>query len=158
MEHSPTLEPRPSLTSSLGKHRKLIIAAVVFLAAFAYFGFNAFSNATAYYLTVDEVAALGADFVGEPLQVKGKLVPASFVREDGETLAHFALEENGVQMEAQYDGVLPDLFFSEHSEIVLSGQLGPSGVFQSDRILIKCPSKYQSYDEVPERYFQQPQT
>ena len=71
---------------------------------------------------------------------------------------YFALEENGVQMEAQYDGVLPDLFFSEHSEIVLSGQLGPSGVFQSDRILIKCPSKYQSYDEVPERYFQQPQT
>ena len=35
---------------------------------------------------------------------------------------------------------------------MLNGQFDPSGLFVADRILVKCPSKYQSFDEVPERY------
>ena len=48
-------------------------------------------------------------------------------------------------MEASYVGVLPDLFFNPHSEIILEGHYDPeSAVFQTDNILVKCPSKYQS--------------
>ena len=51
--------------------------------------------------------------------------------------------------------MLPDLFFNPHSEIVLGGTYGDDGVFIADRVLIKCPSKYESlevenpYDDVP---------
>ncbi len=151
---TPSVSPSGQPTSVLGAHRKLLIAAVVLLAAFGYFAFTAFSSATAYYMTVDEVVALGDDRPAGALQVKGSLAPKSFVREQGSLLARFDLEENGARVRAIYDGVLPDLFFNEHSEIVLGGQFGSSGTFEANRVLVKCPSKYQADDEVPERYIQ----
>jgi len=119
---------------------------VVLAAVFGYFAFTAFANATLYYLTVDEAVAQRSELVGETFQVKGRLMPDSFVRQEGSTLARFVLQENGAQLQASYDGVLPDLFFNEHSEVVLLGQLEPSGNFLTDQVLVKCPSKYQSYE------------
>ena len=40
---------------------------------------------------------------------------------------------------ATYDGVLPDLFFNPHSEIILEGSYNGEGVFQASEILVKCP-------------------
>ena len=139
-------QPQPSAqwSSVLGKHRKLLIAAVVLATVFTYFAFTAFSDATLYYLKVDEVVAQQSELAGERFQVKGRLVPSSFQREEGTTVAHFTLEENGAQIQASYDGVLPDLFFNEHSEIVLQGELNSSGLFTTERVLVKCPSKYQA--------------
>jgi cytochrome c-type biogenesis protein CcmE len=134
----------------------MLIAAIVVLAAFGYFAFTAFESATTYYLTVDEVVEQQTQLLGETFQMKGQLVPASFSRQKGTLLANFRIGENGAEVDAAYEGVLPDLFFSEHSEIVLHGQFEQSGVFTVDRILVKCPSKYQTYDEVPERYFTNP--
>ena len=158
MEYTPTgaapIGPSETLVSALGRHSKLLIAAVVLAAAFAYFGFAAFTDATGYYVTVDEAVAMGDQLFGETFQLKGRLTADSFVREEGSTTAHFTLEENGAQIPATYEGALPDLFFNEHSEIVLAGQFGPSGLFEADRVLIKCPSKYQSSEEAPARYTQ----
>ena len=130
----------------LTQRRKLVILGAVLLAAFAYFGFTAFQSATSFYLTVDELVA--ADVApGQSVQVKGTLVEGSFERSgDGSTLATFQLEENGAQMLASYDGVLPDLFFNPHSEIVLGGVYEPGGGFVADRVYVKCPSKYQSLE------------
>lgn len=157
MDNASTSAPHSSIDtletgSLLSRHRRLIIAAVVLLAGFGYFGFVAFQNATAYYLTVDELVARGPSSTPQAIQVKGKLVPDTFVREgNGSTVAHFTLAEGGEELAATYDGVLPDLFFNNHSEIVLLGQYGQSGLFTVDRVLVKCPSKYRSeeYDEPP---------
>ena len=54
--------------------------------------------------------------------------------------------------------MLPDLFFNPHSEIVLEGTYEPGGVFMTDRVFVKCASKYQSlegeapYDDYPDTY------
>jgi cytochrome c-type biogenesis protein CcmE len=156
MEYTPAQMPPPAASgefvSALGKHRKLLIAGVVLAVAFGYFGFTAFSSATAYYMPVDEAVALSNELTGQSFQVKGSLVPDSFQRQEGSITARFAVQENGIQLQATYDGVLPDLFFNEHSEIVLHGQFGPSGAFMVDRVLVKCPSKYESYDDLPDSY------
>ena len=154
MQYSPApVAPTELLPRSfLGRNRKLLIAATVLLIAFGYFSFNAFSSATAYYLTVDEVIAEGHQLADRPFRVKGRLVEGSFRREEASTLAHFRIHDNGVALNATYDGVLPDLFFNEHSEIVLHGQLEPEGLFIADRVLVKCPSKYEAHEEVPDRY------
>ena len=55
--------------------------------------------------------------------------------------------ETGSRLHASYEGVLPDLFFNPHSEIILQGSYGPDRIFQTDDILVKCPSKYQSLEE-----------
>ena len=41
-----------------------------------------------------------------------------------------------------HDGVVPDLFFNEHSELILEGTYTPDGVFESENIIVRCPSKY----------------
>jgi cytochrome c-type biogenesis protein CcmE len=42
---------------------------------------------------------------------------------------------------------MPDLFFNPHSEIILEGRYGPDDVFETESILVKCPSKYQALEE-----------
>ena len=51
------------------------------------------------------------------------------------------------RLAASYVGVMPDLFFNPHSEIILEGRYGPGNVFEAESILVKCPSKYQALEE-----------
>lgn len=163
MQYTPAEQPATPIgavgsPSFLTKQRKLIIVGIVLLAAFGYFGFTAFQAATSFYLTVDELVAKGPA-AGESLKVKGALVEDSFDRASTEnTIATFQLHENGAQIDATFDGVLPDLFFNPHSEIVLEGTYEPGGMFVTDRVFVKCASKYQSlegeapYDDYTDTY------
>jgi len=47
-------------------------------------------------------------------------------------------------MNASFDGVVPDLFFNDHSEIIAEGRYSTDGIFLADQIIVKCPSKYAS--------------
>ena len=124
---------------------KLIVAAIVLLGALIYLIFIAFQSATVYSYTVSELTALGPTPEGKLVRVNGSLVEDSFIRQDGSTIAHFTLtdKDGGTEMvSASYDGVLPDLFFNPHSEIILEGTYRSDGVFDSQNVLVKCPSKY----------------
>ena len=151
MQYTPAEQPPQPVaatggTSLFTKQRKLIIVGVVLLAAFSYFGFTAFQAATSFYLTVDELVAQGPA-AGESVKVKGALVEGSFNRASTEnTIATFRLHENGAEIAATHDGVMPDLFFNPYSEIVLEGTYEPGGMFMADRVFVKCASKYQSLE------------
>ena len=121
---------------------KLAVGAAVVVAALGYFAFMAFQSATVYYYTVGEIQDRGATAAGETVRVSGKLVDGSFSRDPSSTLARFALTDGGTALSATHDGVLPELFFNEHSEIILEGSYTPEGVFQSHNVIVKCPSKY----------------
>ena len=74
-----------------------------------------------------------------------------------ELLARFQLVgkegDGSSSLQASYVGVMPDLFFNPHSEIILEGSYGTDAVFETDSILVKCPSKYQSLEEeLPDDY------
>ena len=134
--------------------RLLILGGVIALAV-AYMVYAAFPGNTLYFVTVSEFVDDPKLHDGQTLRVAGALAPDTFRREDGSTLSRFSLGDKQVdvpgiapgspQMEASYVGVLPDLFFNPHSEIILEGHYdGQEGVFTTDNILVKCPSKYQS--------------
>ena len=140
--------PEPLSERSVLAHRgKLFIAAGVFLLALGYLGFTAFQSASAYYLTVGELKAKGAAAYEQNLRVNGKLVPPSFERESEGTLVHFSLTDGQETIDAVYNGVVPDLFFNEHSEILLEGTYSPEGLFDAQAIIVKCPTKYQPVSE-----------
>ena len=147
MQYTPAdLPQEPVAKSVLTRGRILAIVGAILLATFAYFAYTAFVSATAFYMTVDEYVAQGP-VVGQEVQVKGRLVDGSFRRENDTSLrATFLLEENGVQLLASHDGVLPDLFFNPYAEIVLGGTYTEEGVFVANRVYVKCPSKYQSLE------------
>ncbi len=140
--------PEPVGERSVRTHRVwLLMASVVFVMVLGYLGFTAFQSASAYYLTVSELTAKGTDAYDKNLRVNGTLVPTSFERDAGGTLMHFSLTDGQDTINAVHDGVVPDLFFNEHSEILLEGTYGPEGMFDAEAIIVKCPSKYQSLED-----------
>ena len=149
-EHQSYALPEPVEERSVLAHRgKLFIGVGVFVLALGYLGFTAFQSASAYYLTVGELTAKGASIYDSNVRVNGKLVPASFERESGGTLVHFSLTDTDGQetIRAVHNGLVPDLFFNEHSEILLEGTYGSDGLFDAQAIIVKCPSKYQSVED-----------
>ncbi len=130
--------------------RFLLLGAVVALAV-GYMVFAAFPGNTQYFLTVGEFLKGKEYHDGQVLRVSGKLVPDSFQRQDDSVLSYFHLADQSgpshQQLKASYVGVMPDLFFNPHSEIILEGRYGNDQVFQTDNILVKCPSKYRSLEE-----------
>ena len=88
---------------------------------------------------------------GRRIRVSGTLVDGSFQRIDNSTQSNFQLiDKSGSsvdRLEASYIGVMPDLFFNPHSEIILEGRYEESDIFHAEHILVKCPSKYQAMEE-----------
>ncbi len=121
---------------------KLILALIVIAAAAGYFGYLAFKSATVYYYTVGELNEAADSFGDSVVRVSGKLEPGSFVRLEDSTTAEFRLTDGEQTLMARHDGIVPDLFFNENSEIILEGTLTPGGVFESHNVIVKCPSKY----------------
>ena len=129
-------------------HRgKIVVGLAMIVAALAYLGFVAFKGATVYYYTVGEIKRVDQTEESTLVRVSGTLVPASFSRPEGSTIAHFTLTDGSDTLDAFHNGVLPDLFFNEHSEIVLEGYYTESDVFESHNVIVKCPSKYEAADE-----------
>ena len=141
-----TLE-RPPLSSRLPSRGRLLVGGTLLLGALFYLAYLAFQGSTVYYVTVDDLLAQGADATTErAVRVNGVLLEGSLVRETGSTEARFVLADpEGVgQVDAVYNGVVPDLFFNEHSQVVAEGRYGTDGVFHADLLIVKCPSKYAS--------------
>ena len=136
------------VTSSIFNNRtRLLLVGGVLALALGYLIFTAFPGNTVYYFTVDELLADEQNLDGRNVRVVGKLVPDSFQRTDGTTLAHFSIQDKGETVNATYNGVVPDLFFNPHSDVVLEGSYQGEGVFHTDSIVVKCPSKYQALRE-----------
>jgi cytochrome c-type biogenesis protein CcmE len=126
--------------------RFLVLSAVIIL-ALGYMIYAAFPGNALYFLTVSEFNELSEVQDGRVLRVSGKLVEGTFDRDGKSIDAKFLITDNdgdspGATLVASYTGVLPDLFFNPHSELILEGSYGGNEVFHANAILVKCPSKY----------------
>ena len=146
-------EAEGEVESENQSHRtRFLILAVVVSLALGYMIYAAFPGNALYFLTVGELINKTDVHDGRTLRVSGKLVADSFQREGRSTVSHLQLrdenaESSGKHLSATFVGVLPDLFFNPHSEVILEGSYGQDQIFQTDSILVKCPSKYQSLQE-----------
>ncbi|HIM61272.1 MAG TPA: cytochrome c maturation protein CcmE [Dehalococcoidia bacterium] len=128
------------------KTRFLVLSAVIIL-ALGYMIYAAFPGNALYFLTVSEFNEKSEVQDGRLLRVSGRLVEGTFGREGNSIDSLFQITDNdgdssSVTLMASYTGVLPDLFFNPHSELILEGSYGANDVFHADNILVKCPSKY----------------
>ncbi|MCH2308982.1 MAG: cytochrome c maturation protein CcmE [SAR202 cluster bacterium] len=121
---------------------KIIIISAVFALAFSYFAFMALTSATMYYYTVSELQTLDPSSNQDVIRVSGKLVPSSYNREVTSTISEFTITDGTNLLKTQHDGILPDLFFNKHSEIILQGTLTKEKTFITNNVTVKCPSKY----------------
>ncbi len=135
-----------------GHRTRFVVLGLVVALSVGYMVYAAFPGNALYFLTVSEFMARESVQDGRMVRVAGELVDGSFLRQENSTLASFRLIDKdggpaGEQLAASYVGVLPDLFFNPHSEVILEGSYGPGRVFQVNNVLVKCPSKYQSLEQ-----------
>ncbi|MDA1279146.1 MAG: cytochrome c maturation protein CcmE [Chloroflexi bacterium] len=131
-------------TTLMGPRAKLGFALVLVAAALAYFAFTAFQGATVSYLSVAQALSESPTADDRQVGVSGKLVRDSYVRDADGLTAHFALkDEDGTeQLAVVYRGEIGQVFFNDHSEIILQGQKLVDGSFNADNLTVRCPSKY----------------
>lgn len=137
----------PGPSGIFNNKTRLAVVGLTLVLAVGYLVYAAFPGSTMYYVTVSEFLSDGQNLDGRNVRVVGKLVPDSFERTPDTIQAHFMLSDQGAIMPATYNGVVPDLFFSPHSDIVLEGSYGGDGVFQVQDVVVKCPSKYEALKE-----------
>ena len=146
---------------------KFIIGGVVILAAVVFLIVSATQANAEYFMTIDQLKAQGQTEVGRNLRISGAVVgdtiqydpqsltltfqvanvPGDNAEIEAEgglaTVLHAAVvDPNRSRMDVVYSGPKPDLLKDE-AQAIMTGQLGPDGVFHADELLLKCPTKYQ---------------
>ena len=154
---------------------KFIIGGLVIAAGIIYLIVSSLNASVQYFLTVDEVVAQSqtGDLEGRNLRISGAVlgdtiqydidnleltftiahIPADnqiLADEGGLALALYNAvnDPSRARLEVVHNGPIPDLLQNE-SQAILTGRLLPSGVFEADEILLKCPTKYEA--AVPEQ-------
>jgi cytochrome c-type biogenesis protein CcmE len=113
----------------------------VLLVAFAGFSLASFRDTLTPYVGY-ELARSTAD---RTVQVAGGLVADSSSYDSDTGYLHFTLseEETGETMPVRYEGLKPANFEEAVSIVAIGRYDQASGEFTADKLLVKCPSKYQ---------------
>ncbi len=149
---APVVVPAARTSTLMGPRAKLAFAFILVSAALVYFAFTAFEGATVDYLSVAQVYDGAPTSDDRQVGVTGKLVQDSYVRDADGLTARFSIkDEDGVQhLDVVYTGEIGQVFFNDHSEIILQGQKMVDGSFNAANLTVRCPSKYLTESEQAE--------
>ena len=136
-------------TVLLSGKAKIAIVVVLFLIGIGYLAATAFKEATVEYMSIDEVVEYDAASDSQSIGVLGKLVPGSYIKSPDGVTANFRLrDENGsLELPVVYAGEVGQVFFNDHSEIILNGTMDSEGVLKAQMLTVRCPSKYLTEQE-----------
>ena len=116
-------------------------AVVVILGVIAYLAISGASATKSYYVTIQELNAMGNKAYTRNLRVAGNVLPGS-IRHSG-TNADFVLVENANHLRVSYQGEEPPPdTFKDDSQALAIGTYGRDGVFHATQLQAKCASKY----------------
>ena len=94
------------------------------------------------YVHAEKVVQSPDRYEGRTIKVFGNVVKGSIKKAKGSTGDYrFTIENEGERLDVHYTNIPPDTF-QEEGEVVLTGHL-QNGVFESDDMSAKCPSKYE---------------
>lgn len=115
----------------------IIIAGSVF-----FFIISSFSQSSVYYYTVDELSSMN-NHPSQRIRVSGKLVKDSISFDPSIPELKFVIQsgDGNFRLKVVYHDIMPDNFVMSE-EVVATGFLRGS-VFEAEKLLIKCPSKYE---------------
>lgn len=151
----------------------LIISGLLIVAAVAYLVVSSTADTAHYFLTVEELQAMGDEAIGQSVTVSGAILgdtivydplaprviftvvqvpgdPKEVERAGGlAAVLHAAVGDPNVpRLEVVYDDVKPDLLRHE-AQAIMRGQVGEDGRFYADEVLLKCPTRYE--EEIPDQ-------
>lgn len=150
---------------------KVVAVVLLIVAAVALLVVRNTGTTAHYFLTVEELQAMGKDAIGRNIIVSGAVLgntivydpsapqvvftivqvpgdPQKVERAGGlATVLHAAVSDpNAPRLEVVFNDVKPDLLQHE-AQAIVRGQLGEDGRFYADEVLLKCPTRYE--EEIP---------
>jgi len=114
-----------------------------------------------YFQTLDEFQSVSGELVGRQARVHGYVTQGSIERDVPARRVRFRIQNTPPHAGGSPEGALtvvyasletPDLF-QDGAEVVVEGVLkagGLAGEFHADRVMAKCPSKFEA-DPVPQQ-------
>lgn len=117
------------------------IAIAVVLAAVAYLAVSGVRSNKSYYVTIQELHAMGPKAYTRHLRVAGNVEPGSIHRSG--TKMNFVLVENSNKLHVSYLGEDPPPdTFKDDAQALAIGTYDHDGVFHATQLQAKCASKY----------------
>ena len=117
------------------------IAIVVVVAAIAWLAISGVNANKSYYVTIQELQAMGPKAYTRHLRVAGSVLPGS-IQHSG-TDVNFVLSENANKLRVSYLGEDPPPdTFKDNALALAIGTYGHDGVFHATQLQAKCASKY----------------
>lgn len=121
----------------------LIILSIALL-GFGTLLISAVQDSAAYYHTIEEIKLTPP--LERTLRVKGALISESISYNPQGPLLEFSITDGDYVLEVISHQAAPDNFL--HSdEVIVEGKLMDNGVFKVSKLMLQCPSKYESEDE-----------
>jgi cytochrome c-type biogenesis protein CcmE len=117
------------------------IIVVVLLVLSGALAFDAFNSYIDPYLTATQLIGDSSAYINRNVQVLGTIVNESTAWMGDGTLL-FNLTDGESTLRIRYNGSPPQNF-NEGLQVVVIGRLTSSGVMDSSKMLVKCPSKYE---------------
>lgn len=124
-------------------NRRLLwtVVGVAVIIGFIAFGAGAFKSNLTPYVSFQQARA-----TSDAVQVAGKLVQGSDVYDEASSSLLFTLkDDHGDLMKVAYKGIKPGNF-RDAKQVVAIGRFR-AGALQAEKLLVKCPSKYQGIEE-----------
>ncbi len=156
-----------SVNVGMGGRTKFIVGGILILAAVVYLIISSTKANAEYFVTVDELQASSAGFVGDNIRISGAVagdtiqydpdasslsfeianVPgdnASIAAQGGlaKVLHDAVVDPTRSRLTVVYYGPKPDLLRDE-AQAIITGHLGEDGSFYATDLLLKCPTKYE---------------
>lgn len=151
MAESTTILRGKVASNQASKQIKFIVGGAVVLGLILYLIVSAISSSGAYYREVGEVLKEQTALAGKNLRVSGNIVTES-IRYDATTLdLNFRIadpSDANKQIAVHFHGVKPDQMDREGSSAIIEGVMGSQGVVEANNLLLKCPSRYDEYEEI----------
>ena len=132
--------------TALRARSKFIFGGAIIVLAVGYLIVSSIGGSTAYYLTVQEVKAQGPS--ERTVRVAGTVVGDSIEWNAQELLLKFQIADGSGSLAVIYNGPRPDML-RDGADAVVEGRYTEGGSFESNNLLLKCPSKYESGNRKP---------
>lgn len=133
-------------THTAGRRKAaLMVAAVVVLGAFGYLLFGGLGSNVVYFLTPGELLARGDKAYDVPVRLGGQVAPGS-VQWDAKALdlRFKVVDSTGGRAVLVHSKGAPPQMFRDGMGVVVEGEYGRDGVFNSKNLMIRHSEEYRA--------------
>lgn len=122
---------------------RLVWAGLLIVAAVGYLAYTGWQGATLYYLTASEARDRMAELADRTFRLSGTVAPGSIAWDPTSSELRFSVTDGRASVPVVYHGAPPDNLAAGQT-VVAEGRADGRGGLAADRILVKCPSKYET--------------